>query len=125
MSRPRIERAARTIAAALALCSMIGGCSDVYFDRRETIALSGGDAVAGNAVAQTIDPWPPQSGNTNIAFNGQRMQSAVEHYRVNKVAPPVDPMMMQVAGPSLTPPVPTSPQGGSASGAAPTGGGQP
>jgi hypothetical protein len=125
MSRPRIERAARTIAAALALCSMVAGCSDIYFDRRETIALSGGDAVAANAVAQTIDPWPPQSGNTNIAFNGQRMQSAVEHYRLNKVAPPVDPMMMQVAGPSMAPPVPTSPQGGSAGGAAPTGGGQP
>ena len=125
MSRPRTERATRTIAAALALCSMVAGCSDIYFDRRETIALSGGDAVAANAVAQTIDPWPPRSGNTNIAFNGQRMQSAVEHYRLNKVAPPVDPMMMQVAGPSLAPPVPASPQGGSAGGPAPTGGGQP
>jgi hypothetical protein len=125
MSLPRTERAARTIAAALALCSMVAGCSDIYFDRRETIALSGGDAVAANAVAQTIDPWPPHSGNTNIAFNGQRMQSAVEHYRLNKVAPPVDPMMMQVAGPSLAPPVPASPQGGSAGGSTPTGGGQP
>lgn len=125
MSPPRTERAGRMIAAALALCSIVAGCSDIYFDRRDTIALSGGDAVAGNAVAQTVDPWPPHSGNANIAFNGQRMQSAVEHYRWDKVTPPVDPMMMQVAGPSLAPPVPASPQGGSAGGPAPTGGGQP
>jgi hypothetical protein len=125
MSPRRTKRAARAIAAALALCSAVAGCSDVYFDRRESIALSAGDAVAGNAVAQTVDPWPPHSGNTNIAFNGQRMQSAVEHYRLDRVAPPVDPMMMQVAGPSLAPPLPASPQGGSAGGSAPTGGGQP
>jgi len=126
MSRPRTKRALRAIAAALALCSTVAGCSDLYFDRRETIALSAGDAVAGNAVAQTVDPWPPHSGNTNIAFNGQRTQSAVEHYRLDRVAPPVDPMMMQVAAPSLAPPVPASPQGGGSGGAsAPTGGGQP
>jgi len=126
MSRPRTKRALRAIAAVLALCSTVAGCSDLYFDRRETIALSAGDAVAGNAVAQTVDPWPPHSGNTNIAFNGQRTQSAVEHYRLDRVAPPVDPMMMQVAAPSLAPPVPASPQGGGSGGAsAPTGGGQP
>ena len=38
-----------------------------------------------------VDPWPPHSGNTNIAFNGQKMQTAVERYRTDKVIPPVDP----------------------------------
>jgi hypothetical protein len=81
---------------------MLAGCSDpgLYFDRRDTIALSAGDAIEANKVAQVIDPWPASSGNTNIAFNGQRMQSAVERYRTNLVTPPVDPMMMQVTNPS-------------------------
>jgi hypothetical protein len=111
MSRPRtkpssgpIARAlARSIAAVLgsiALGMTLGGCSEVYFDRRDTIAPGAGDAVAANEVAQTVDPWPAQSGNTNIASNGQRMQSAVEHYRTNTGVPPVDPMLMEVANTS-------------------------
>jgi|HubBroStandDraft_6_1064221.scaffolds.fasta_scaffold34244_2 hypothetical protein len=84
----------RLIAAAVATAaigSMLGGCSDLYTDRRDTIALAGGDAVAANQVKQMNDPWPPHSGNTSVAFNGQRMQSAVERYRTNNVTPPVDP----------------------------------
>jgi hypothetical protein len=96
-------------AGAAALGATLGGCSDLYFDRRDTIALSGGDAVNANAITQMVDPWPPQSGNTNIAFNGQKMQSAVERYRTNNVTQPVDPMAMQVA----TPTTPSSSSGNS------------
>jgi hypothetical protein len=96
MYRPRTKAVVRTIAAAVTLVTMLAGCSDIYFDRRETIALSGGDAVAANAVAQTVDPWPPHSGNTNIAFNGQKMQSAVERYRNDKVIQPVKPTTSDV-----------------------------
>ena len=67
----------------------------MYFDRREGVTLGAGDAVAANAAMQTIDPWPARSGNTNIAFNGQRMQSAVERYRTNNVTQPVDPMQIE------------------------------
>ena len=88
--------------AAAALGTVLGGCSDIYYDRRDTIALGAGDAVAANEVAQTVDPWPAQSGNTNVAFNGQKMQSAVERYRTNKVTPPVDIMALQVAQPAST-----------------------
>jgi hypothetical protein len=38
-----------------------------------------------------VDPWPPASGNKNIAFDGQVMQSGVERYRTGKVTPPSDP----------------------------------
>ncbi len=111
----------RTVAAATALGAVLAGCSDpgLYLDRRDTIALSAGDAVAANAAEQTVNPWPWTSDNTNIAFNGQKMQSAIERYRADKVTPPVDPMMMQVASPS------TSSAGSSQSGsssAAPAGG---
>lgn len=104
MCLPGTSRLVRTTAAAAALGAMLAGCSDpgLYLDRRDTIALSGGDTVAANAVEQMVDPWPRTSGNTNIAFNGQRMQSAVERYRGDAITPPVDPMAMQVATPSST-----------------------
>ena len=89
-------------AAAVAVISLgivLAGCSDLfvlrhddsYVDRRDTIALSGGDAVAGNTVTQMVDPWPAYSGDKNIAFNGHKMQAAVDRYRTGKVIEPVDP----------------------------------
>jgi len=101
---PRTKLHAGAIAAAVIAGAMLAGCSDpgLYLDRRDSIALSAGDASEANKVAQVVDPWPAHSGNTNLAFDGQRMQTAVERYRTNRVTPPVDPMMMQVANP--TPP---------------------
>lgn len=93
MCRPKTKSTARLIAAAIAGCTLgtaLGGCSDLYLDRRDTVALSAGDAIAANEAEQTVDPWPPQSNNKNVAFNGQRMQSAVERYRLNKVVPAQD-----------------------------------
>jgi hypothetical protein len=97
MCRSRTKRACRVIAAAAGLGVTLGACSDIYYDRRDTIALSAGDAVATNKVLQMVDPWPRHSANKNLAFNGQRMQSAVERYRNNKVIPPVNATTSSVA----------------------------
>lgn len=104
MSWPKTKARAGAIAVVAIVGAMLAGCSDpgLYLDRRDSIALSAGDAIEANKVGQVIDPWPAYSGNTNIAFNGQRMQSAVERYRTNLVTPPIDPMMMQVANPTPT-----------------------
>jgi hypothetical protein len=88
MSWSRIDGRAR--AGALALATLLGGCSDIYFDRRETIVPTAGDAMASNRVVHMVDPWPPASANRNIAFNGEVMQSAVERYRQGRVIPPVN-----------------------------------
>jgi hypothetical protein len=88
-SRSRINGTSRAIGAVLLLGTALAGCSDIYYDRRETISLGAKDAVASNEIEQTIDPWPRQSGNTNLAFNGEKMQSAQERYRQNRVIPPV------------------------------------
>jgi hypothetical protein len=115
MCRPT-ERFARTIAVAVTLGTMLAGCSDLYYDRRDTIALSGGNAVAANEIAQMVDPWPPHSGNTNIATNGQKMQSAVERYRTNKVTPPVNPTTLDITNPQQATPAPTTTQPTAANG---------
>jgi hypothetical protein len=107
MFRSKTERASRAVCAAVLLASLLAGCSDLYFDRRETIAFDGGDSIAANAAEQTVDPWPRHSNNNNLAFNGQRMQHAVECYRYNKVAPPAD-VDPTVDAASLVPPPPPS-----------------
>jgi hypothetical protein len=59
-----------------------------YLERRDSIELSAGDANASNIAVQMVDPWPKTAGNKNIAFNGQRMQAAVERYRNNQTITP-------------------------------------
>jgi len=76
---------------------MLGGCSDIYYDRRESISLASGDAVNANKVAQTVDPWPAHSVNRNIAYNGEKMQTAVERYRTGRIIPPVNATTSSVA----------------------------
>jgi hypothetical protein len=76
----------RTLALA-ALLAALAGCSE-YLDRRDTISLGGGDSVATNKVTQMVDPWPRASADKNIAFNGNKMESAVERYRTNRVIRP-------------------------------------
>jgi hypothetical protein len=90
-TKPTSRLIAATVAGA-ALGAMLGGCSDLYTDRRDKIGLSAGDAISANMAMQTNDPWPAHSGNTNLAFNGQKMQTAVERYRTNTPWVPVDPV---------------------------------
>lgn len=114
MCRLKTNRAVRLIAVAvtaLGLCPWLTACSDLYFDHRDTIALGAGDAVAANEITQMVDPWPPNSGNRNIAFNGQKMQTAVERYRTGRVIPPINATTSEVemppgasAAPALPPP---------------------
>ena len=74
--------------AVLALAApLLGACTDMYLDRRDSVSFGAGDAVAVNKITQMVDPWPPYSGNRNIAFDGERMAAAAERYRTNKVTP--------------------------------------
>jgi hypothetical protein len=80
------------VLAALAVSCTLSGCSDIYFDRRETVVPYAGDAKAINQVSMMVDPWPRHSANRNIAFNGERMQGAVERYRTHSVIRPMSPL---------------------------------
>src|SRR5262245_48476495 len=83
----RADHLYRPALAALALGAMLGACSDLYFDRRETVSFHAGDAAASNVAAQMVDPWPPYASNRRIEHNGERAQKAAERYRTNKVTP--------------------------------------
>ena len=72
---------------ALAATMMLGACTDMYLDRRDTVSFGAGDAVAVNKVVQMVDPWPIRAGDRNIAHDGERMQAAAERYRTNRVTP--------------------------------------
>jgi hypothetical protein len=98
------------VGLALAFAAALGGCSDIYFDRRETVSLHAGDAAAANKAAQVIDPWPPAAVDRRIEANGERMQRAVERYRAGKTtplatsAPPsVQPVLVPVPPPVAAP----------------------
>jgi hypothetical protein len=78
---------AATVAAG-ALSGVLAACSDIYYDRRDTISLGADDAVATNRVTQMVDPWPRYSADNNIAFNGERLQGAIERYRRHEVIQP-------------------------------------
>jgi hypothetical protein len=80
------SNAMRRLALAAVIVTL-GGCSE-YLDRRDTIALNGGNATATDQVTQMVDPWPRDSANRNIGFEGNKMESAFERYRTNQVIPP-------------------------------------
>jgi hypothetical protein len=104
MSCPSNTKAATLTLAALSVSCALSGCSDIYFDRRETVVPYAGDAKAINQVSMMVDPWPPYSANRNIAFNGERMQGAVERYRTHSVIRPMSPLTSDSSSQPQPPP---------------------
>ena len=76
-----------TLATVVALGAALGGCADIYYDRRETISLGANDAVETNKVVHIIDPWPRAAANRRFEADGERMQRGIERYRTNKTTP--------------------------------------
>ena len=120
--------ATRAVVATALLGAMLGGCSEYYFDRRDTITLYSGDAVATNRVTQMIDPWPVASGRRNIAYSGEKAATAAERYRTGRVIPPVNATTssapyvaaQQQAQPTANSPAPSSPYAGNNNSSSPT-----
>ena len=81
-------RPTNVLLAVTIMAASLAACSE-YTDRRDSISLDAGNSVATDIDTQMVDPWPAASGDKNIAFNGEKMQSAVQRYRLNKVIKPV------------------------------------
>ena len=82
-----MRRDRKPFVAAVLLAAMLGGCSDLYWDRRDSVAFYAGDAPASNAAIHTVDPWPPAAAKRRLSANGELMQKAAERYRTNKTTP--------------------------------------
>jgi len=52
--------------------------------RRDTVTSSSGDSIAANSAIQIPDPWPPGSGNPNIAFDAEKTGGAIERFKEDK-----------------------------------------
>lgn len=63
------------------------GCDD-YLDRRDTMTLGVGDAVAVNKATQTINRWPSSARKDRWLSDGERARAAVSRYRSGKAYPP-------------------------------------
>jgi hypothetical protein len=79
------------------MAAILAGCTDAHVDRRQYISLATGDAVMTNKMAHIINPWPPASYNREIAYNGEKMQTAVERYRTGRIIAPVNATTSSVA----------------------------
>jgi len=78
----------RVVMGAVLLASLLAGCSDIYYDRREPVSFAAGDATATAQAVQGIDPWPRAAYNRNIAYKGPRVAGAIERYRTGKIIEP-------------------------------------
>jgi hypothetical protein len=104
-----MRRDRKLLVGAVLLAAMLGGCSDLYWDRRDSVSFWAGDAPASNVAIHTVDPWPPAAAKRRLAANGELMQRAAERYRTNKTTP--------------LRPIGTSSVAASSGGGAPAGGG--
>jgi hypothetical protein len=64
--------------AVTAGLALLPGCQSL--ERRDTLALHSGDAIAWNKAVHTIDPWPAASSDTAIPVSGRRIARAIEIY---------------------------------------------
>ncbi len=104
MSCPSNTKATIVTLGVVAASFALSACSTLYVDRRETVVPYAGDAKAINQVTMMVDPWPPYSANRNIAFNGERMQGAVERYRTRNVIRPMSALTSESASQMQPPP---------------------
>lgn len=59
----------------------VSGCAADYLNNYDTMTLASGDSTRQNQLLQTVDPFNPNSNNTKIESDGQRMTAVVQRYR--------------------------------------------
>jgi type IV pilus biogenesis protein CpaD/CtpE len=59
----------------------LGGCTEAYLRRSDTLRLESGEAVQANIAMQTIDPAPAAAQRYSRDTDGERLQHGIERYR--------------------------------------------
>jgi hypothetical protein len=70
----------RPFLALAALGFALSGCSNQYFERKDTVTFSAGDAVAWNNAQQIPNPTPRYAYNNNIRTPGETAARAGADY---------------------------------------------
>ena len=65
----------------------VAGCGADYLNHYDSVTLAAGDANRANRLAQTVDPFNPNSQNTHIESDGQRIAGVVQRYRGTTLGP--------------------------------------
>jgi hypothetical protein len=103
---PRRSDKTKIVTVAVLLGSALAGCSDIYYDRRETVSFAANDASASALATQIIDPWPPASRDRNVVGTGVRVAGAIERYRTCQI---IQPKSTTTSGTYGAAPEPTQP----------------
>lgn len=85
-NKRRLRRDMALAAAGLA-GMLVCGCDD-YLERRDTITLGAGDAIATNKATQTINRWPDAARQDRWLSDGERARIAEARYRRRAVPSP-------------------------------------
>jgi hypothetical protein len=59
----------------------VSGCGADYLNHYDSVSLALGDANRANGLAQTVNPFNPNSQNTRIEGDGQRIAGVIQNYR--------------------------------------------
>jgi hypothetical protein len=59
----------------------LSACSNIYYERKDSVTFSNGDSVEANKALQVADPWPKGSQNTNIPMDPVKAAQAMYKYR--------------------------------------------
>ncbi|MBZ9711550.1 hypothetical protein FJW08_31945 [Mesorhizobium sp. B3-2-1] len=64
----------------------LSGCGADHLNNYDTVTLAAGDANRTNSLSQTVDPFNPNTRNTHIEGDGQRI-AGVQQFRGTTLAP--------------------------------------
>lgn len=85
----------------LILCGgALTGCAADYLNHYDTVTLAAGDTQKFNSLAQTVDPFNPNSKNTRIEDDGARAVGAVQRYKIRPPPPPAPNITVNVGTPT-------------------------
>jgi uncharacterized membrane protein YgcG len=71
----------KTAAFLIVIGATLGACSNMYYERKDSVTMSNGDSVEANRALQIADPWPKGSQNTNIPMDPVKAAQAMYKYR--------------------------------------------
>jgi hypothetical protein len=81
--RLKAAAAGLLLSAGAVLAACTSDQTHEYLGHTDRVTKGGGDSVASNKVAHTINPWPRHSSKTDIDMDGKRAGLAAKRYETN------------------------------------------